>query len=171
VNDRTRHRRVLQIESLEDRVAPSGGPGTALLPIPTGNGRGGAELRILQDRGAQRLQNIARRRLDAGFAGFNRALTNLDRALDRLETTAPRGQDSALRGFNRAFAVVLRSQTQLNQAFVTSPTVLQEANRARLQRALDDLGRLDDRIEQILERPSTSALAGGALTDESGSLA
>ena len=172
MNDRTRHRRVLHLESLEDRVPPSGSPGTALLHIPAGNGRG-AELQILQDqgRGAQRLQAAARRRLDAGFAGFNRALVNMDRSLDRLETAGPRGQEAALRGFNRAFTAVLGAETRLSRAFVTSPTGLQDANRARLQRALDNLARLDDRIEQILERPPASEIAGGATTGESGALA
>jgi hypothetical protein len=143
------------------------------LHVPAGNGRGGAELQILQDRGrgAQRLQIAARRRLDAGFAGFNRALAILDRSLDRLETAGPRGQEAALRGFNRAFAVVLGAETRLSRAFVSSPTILQDANRARLQLALDNLARLDDRIEQILERPPSSEVADGAPAGESGALA
>jgi hypothetical protein len=124
MNDRTRHRRVLQLEALEDRVAPSGGPGTASSYHPTGAGRGGAELQILQDRG--RARSVSRSWPGAGStpasAGFNRALVNLDRAPRRFDTVGPRGQEAALRGFNRAIAGVLRAETQLNQAFVASPT-------------------------------------------------
>jgi hypothetical protein len=174
VNDHIRHRKVFQLEALEDRLslsAPPGGPGTAWLQVPAEHGPSAAEVRVLQGQdtggpGSRRRQALNARRLDRAFVGFDRAIANLDQATDRLERAGSTNQGAAVRVFNRAVATTLRAEAQLNQAFVTGTTAVQDANRARLQRALDDLGRLDDRIDQLLERlrdqPPSSGLGAEA---------
>jgi hypothetical protein len=174
VNARIRHRRVFQLETLEARLtlsAPPGGLETAGREVPAEQGRGAAQVHVLQgqDTGgprARRRQLQDQRRLDRAFIGFDRAIANLDLAVDRLELVGSINQQASLRVFNRALSRTLRAENQLNRAFVTGATAVQEANRARLQQALDDLDRLNDRIEQVLERlmdrPPSSGLGDEA---------
>jgi hypothetical protein len=160
VNARRRHRRVFQLERLEDRLtlsAPPGRPEAAVRPVPAAPGRDAAQVHGLQgqDTGgpsARRRQALDQRRLDRAFVGFDRAGANLDLTLDRLESAGSTKQGAALRVFNRAVSRTLRAEAQLNQVFVTSASAVQEANRAPLQRAVADLDRLNDRIEQVLQR-------------------
>jgi hypothetical protein len=177
MNARIRRHRVFPLETLEDRVtlsAAPGGPETAWPQTPAEQGRGAAWVHGLQGQdtgGPSSLRRQAgdRRRLDRAFVGFDRAVANLDRAVDGLERAGFANQEVPLRVFNRALTRALGAEAQLNRAFVTGATAVQEANRARLQGALDDLNRLNDRIEQVLQRlmdePPSSGLGVDALGD------
>jgi hypothetical protein len=157
VNPRIRHRRVLQFEPLEDRLTLTSPPGSlaaVALHLPAEQGRGLSRVQELQaqGQGSQRRLLAARRRLELAFRGFHGALANLNRSLDRIENAGSVSSDATLRGFNRAVSRTLRAEDQLNRAFVSSPTVLQEANRLRQQQALGDLARADARVEEVLEQ-------------------
>jgi hypothetical protein len=89
-------------------------------------------------------------------------MANLDLALDRLEAAGVPDQGRTLRAFNGALARTLTAESQLNRAFVAGPTTVQEANRARLQRALGVLAELNERIEAVQERLQGQLPAAGA---------
>lgn len=147
---RKRRRSVLQLESLEDRLALSASSGGMVAGSPgleVGHARGAGEVQALRVNRAGQAAQARRMRVDRAAAALEGSIASLNRTLDQAEHNPE--DPAARKGVSRGIAAVTRSTNQLARALRPHAT---PAEQVSLSPLLEQLDRVEQRAQQLLTR-------------------